>query len=182
MRDFIVICSAAGDRIRPQDPGFGRFDVIARCVNAALWTSHGLRDARISFWLAKAGKWLIFSPEMRKVNPDERSILLWIGKVLAGGNNPGITLAADAFEQRLQSMAPRKAYLLDEKGTAVAKVEIAEDAVFILGDHTGLEKEHREIIETALKPEAVSLGRQPYLSSHCIAYLNIELDHGQAAR
>jgi tRNA pseudouridine-54 N-methylase len=63
---------------------------------------------------------------------------------------------------------------LEEGGRNVADMELAENAVFVVGDHVGLPKNAERF---ALRfGEKISLGKQPYLASSCITIINYLLD------
>ena len=65
-------------------------------------------------------------------------------------------------------------YVLEEGGTNVAELDLAEDGVFVLGDHVGLP---RNVERFALRfGEKISLGKQPYLAASCITIINYLLD------
>ncbi|MBI2675005.1 MAG: hypothetical protein HYX24_00995 [Candidatus Aenigmarchaeota archaeon] len=175
MREFVLMAANAG---RPdiRDVTRERFDMIARCVNAAFWLSNGIRnDVRIHIYLGKMGKVVSFSSSIKRVSPDERSIVLWIDKVLKGIRNPGIDAVDISFEDFLKGMKNRHVYLLLEEGKDMEKAEIKADPVFVIGDHKGLEDDYLEILKKYC-PGTISLGRLSYLSSHCISFLNMWLD------
>ena len=53
-------------------------------------------------------------------------------------------------------------------------MDLADDAVFVLGDHVGLP---RNVERFALRfGEKISLGKQPYLAASCITIINYLLD------
>lgn len=176
MREFVLFTRENGKR-------FVRADLIARCVNAALWISHGLRKAKIHVVLAGAEppKVLSFGNEMRMVSPDERSIIGWADKVLHGRDNPGIRAEEKSFQQLVKEKAEegKALFLLHEKGEDIAEAELPEESVFILGDHIGLPKAE-ERFALRYKARKISLGSKPYLASHCISFINITMDRAQA--
>jgi tRNA (pseudouridine54-N1)-methyltransferase len=96
-------------------------------------------------------------------------------KVIAGKSHPGISKDKTSFEVLLKTQAQdRQVYVLEEGGKDIAEVELADNAVFVLGDHVGLPKK-AEIF--ALRyGEKVSLGKQPYLAASCITIINYLLD------
>lgn len=171
MREFIVYCTKASKPDSRNIPE-GRFDVIARCTNAALWTSHGLRESKIHFFLAPVSKIISFDPAIRQVSPDERSIAMWIDKILEGRTNPGISAENGTFEDLMRNFGNRNMYLMDEAGKDIAGCNPDENGVFILGDHDGIPEDVKEKITA----ERISIGPRSYLASHCISYINILLD------
>ena len=159
-------------------PGSGRVDLIARCVSSALWLSHSLRPATIhivSEGPSDPPKTITFTPGMKMVSPDERSIALWINKILSGGTNPGITAEKKSFQQLVKEYAGRPLYVLHEKGIDIQGVKIKSDPVFILGDHIGMPKK-LELYCNRFGAEKISVGPASYLASQCITYLNIHCD------
>ncbi len=180
MRDFILLSRTSPDKIDLNNLSFGRWDVIARCINSAVWVAHGLRPARIHAVLGAASppKTVVFDNNIRKVNPDEKNIAGWVKKVIEGtGENPGIFVAERSFQDVIKSFASgkRKFYILHEKGNDIKEVEIDENPVFVLGDHIGLPPKDEEFVKR-FDHELVSIGPRSYLASQCISYINIELD------
>ncbi len=181
MREFVLVAENAGWP-DTRDVTIGRFDVIARCVNAAFWLSNGIRrDVKIHIHLGKIAKTVSFSGSIKRVSPDERSIVLWIDKALKGIRNPGIDITDISFEGFLERIKKRDVYLLHEDGKDIEKVGIKNDPVFILGDHKGFGKEYLETSKKYCKG-IISLGKQSYLASHCISFLNMWMDRQMQAK
>ena len=68
----------------------------------------------------------------------------------------------------------KQIYVLEEGGADIAETKLAQDAVFVLGDHVGLPKKAESF---ALRfGEKISLGKQPYLAASCITIINYLLD------
>ena len=172
MREFVVYCTKASKPDTRNIPE-GRFDVIARCANSALWTSHGLREARIHFFLSPASRVLSVDNNIKQVSPDERSIVLWIDKVMNGRENPVICVEDMDFDGMMNGFQGRNVYLLDEGGEDVEGMELDEDGVFILGDHEGIPE---SVIKNITSAKKVSIGPRSYLASQCITFINILLD------
>ena len=62
----------------------------------------------------------------------------------------------------------------DEPLRILVKAEIAENPLFVLGDHVGLPRKAETF---ALRyGEKISLGKQPYLAASCITIINYLLD------
>jgi len=178
MRDFVLLSRTSSDRIELNNLSFGRWDVIARCINSAIWVAHGLRQATIRVVLGASNppKTVVFDSNIRKVNPDEKNIAGWIEKVLkAESENPGISVIEGSFQSVIKSMSDRKFYILHEKGKDISDVEFAENPVFVLGDHIGLPPRDEEFVQR-FGHELVSIGPNSYLASQCISFINIELD------
>lgn len=170
MREFIL-CTVAADDVDERNMTHNRYDMIARCVTAGLWVSHGLRKARVHIYLGKSGKVVTFTDKIKRVSPDERSIILWIKKALEGKRNEGITVKEQEFPEFIKSFG--KIYVLHEEGKDIMTEKIEEDAAFVVGDHHGFTEEQ----EACLKGyDRISIGRKSYLSSQCITFINIGLD------
>jgi tRNA pseudouridine-54 N-methylase len=89
--------------------------------------------------------------------------------------HPGIMVDRLGFESVMKDLANRApVYVLEERGEHVSRIDLADSAVFVLGDHVGLPKRAEGF---ALRyGKKVSLGRQPYLAASCITILNYLLD------
>jgi tRNA (pseudouridine54-N1)-methyltransferase len=96
-------------------------------------------------------------------------------KVIAGKPHPGISVDKTSFEALLKSEAQKhQVYILEEGGKNVVELELADDAVFVLGDHVGLPRNAERF---GLRfGEKISLGKQPYLAASCITIINYLLD------
>jgi tRNA (pseudouridine54-N1)-methyltransferase len=180
MREFLLLSRTTTDRIELNNLSFGRWDVLARCINSALWIAHALRPAKMHIVLGASSppKIVTFDPAIKKVNPDEKNIAAWIAKVIEGkSRNPGISVAEGSFQTAVRGFAEsgRKLFILHEKGKDIQDVELPEDPLFVLGDHIGL-PEKDEAFAKRFPHELVSIGPRSYLASQCISYINIELD------
>uniref|UniRef100_A0A7S4R7K0 Uncharacterized protein n=1 Tax=Ditylum brightwellii TaxID=49249 RepID=A0A7S4R7K0_9STRA len=67
----------------------GRVDVLARCVNAALWVSHGIRrDTTIFLMLFPQNLTVeIRGEDVKGLNPDERTMALYLQRTLLVGSS-----------------------------------------------------------------------------------------------
>ncbi len=178
MRDFVLLSRTSSDKVDLNNLSFGRWDVIARCINSAIWVAHGLRQARIHVVLGASDppKTVVFDSNIRKVNPDEKNIAGWVSKVLkAESENPGIAVEENSFQGVIKSFSGRKFYILHEKGKDISEIEFVENPVFVLGDHIGLPPRDEEFVQR-FDHELVSIGPNSYLASQCMSYINIELD------
>jgi tRNA (pseudouridine54-N1)-methyltransferase len=100
-------------------------------------------------------------------------------KVIAGKSHPGIKRSKTSFEALLKSKTENcKIYVLEESGKNITEAELADNAVFVLGDHVGLPKKAETF---ALRfGEKISLGKQTYLAASCITIINYLLDSQRA--
>ncbi len=194
MRHFLIIGHKAvtsGDYPLNDMPGSaGRMDILCRCVNNALFLSHGMRrDVQVHLLLLgepDPGKVIRFDGEkLRYLNPDERSSGSLIKKALA----------KNAFDNEVQSTLGvwlrrgELGTLLDEfKSKGIPMVYLREDgndirdvsasladAVFIMGDHMGVTENEEEMILSA-GARILSVGPLSLHSDHCTILVNNELD------
>ena len=158
----------------------GRLDIVQECIVASLFLSHGLRR-NVTFHTILNGPpnpplhIQINGETLYDVRTDVDTWQSILRKVIAGKNHPGITSSKTSFEALLKSKAEnRMVYVLEEGGKKITETLLADNAVFVLGDHVGLPKKAESF---ALRyGEKVSLGKQPYLAASCITVINYLLD------
>jgi len=158
----------------------GRLDIAYECIVASLFLSHGIRRD-VAFHAVLNGPpkpplhIKIDGESLYDVRTDVDTWQRILRKVIAGKPHPGITVDKTSFEALLKAEAQtRRVYVLEEGGENAAELELAEDAVFVLGDHVGLP---RNVERFALRfGEKISLGKQPYLAASCITVVNYLLD------
>ncbi len=181
MREYILF-----SRSGKTDPAFtglhdaGRLDIVHECVVASLFLSHGLRRD-VTFHAVLNGPSnpplhiQINGETLYDVRTDVDTWQSILRKVIAGKSHPGITTSKTSFEALLKSKAENHTiYVLEEGGKNIAETVLADNAVFVLGDHVGLPKKAETF---ALRyGEKISLGRQPYLAASCITIINYLLD------
>ena len=166
----------------------GRLDIIARSINAAFWLSNNIRR-NVVFHTILHGMpdppvYMRFEGEkMRKISPDERSIILFILKALEKTreneveSTPGVFVSRKNFEKFIEENRDKRIYLLMEDGKPMDDINFknGRDYLFILGDNLDLSEEEKQIaIEAGATP--VSIGKTSYLTSHCIVVINWYLD------
>ena len=180
-RQFILF-----SRLGKTDPSFhnlhdaGRLDITYECIVTSLFLSHGIRRD-VTFHAVLNGPPnppLHVKIEGEKLYDVRTDVDTWqqiLRKTLAGKPHPGIIVDKTSFEALLKSEAQtHQIYVLEEGGKNVAEVELADDAVFVLGDHVGLP---RNVERFGLRfGEKISLGKQPYLAASCITIINYLLD------
>jgi len=113
---------------------------------------------------------------LHDVRTDQQTWTSILKKVLSYKPHPGITTNKISFEALVKTKAAEKKaiYVLEERGNDISEVDIAENPVFILGDHVGLPKKAENY---ALRyGQKISLAKQPYLAATCITVLNYLLD------
>jgi tRNA (pseudouridine54-N1)-methyltransferase len=194
MKDFVIIGHKAlttGDFSLNDLPGAaGRMDILCRCINSALFLSHGMRrDINIHLVLLgepDPGKIVRFNGEqLRYLSPDERSSGSLIKKALEkdvtefeSQSTPGVWICRGGLEKLLAEFTAnnRCIYYLHEGGEDVRSTSVLpDDAVFILGDHMGVTEEEEIAIKTA-SSGTLSIGPLSLHSDHCIIIILNELD------
>jgi tRNA (pseudouridine54-N1)-methyltransferase len=182
MREFIFY-----SRLGRTDPSWpnlhdaGRLDITHECIVAALFLSHGLRR-NVVFHATLHGppnpplRIQIDGQALHDVRTDQQTWTDILKRILSYKPHPGITINKTSFEALVKANAAEKKpiYVLEERGTDISKVGIAENPVFILGDHVGLPQKAEDF---ALRyGQKISLAKQPYLAATCIVVLNYLLD------
>ena len=149
MRQFVVLGHDA-----PTDPDFslddlpggaGRLDVLCRCVSAALFRSHGIRE-NVQVWLVLGDEVTvrIDGSELRYMSPDERNVASLLRQAIEAKDQaighreaestPGIHVSKRGFEPVLDDI-DGTVVELHEDGTPLADLEPPENPVFVLSDH-----------------------------------------------
>lgn len=158
----------------------GRLDITYECIVASLFLSHGIRRD-VTFHAVLNGPpkpplhIRIDGEKLYDVRTDVDTWQQILRKVIAFKSHPGVSVDKTSFEALLKTEAQTsKVYVLEEGGTNVAEMELADNAVFVLGDHVGLPRNAERF---ALRfGEKISLGKQPYLAASCITVINYLLD------
>jgi tRNA (pseudouridine54-N1)-methyltransferase len=191
MRQFVVVGHDA-----PTTPDFslddiaggaGRLDVLCRCVSAALFLSHDVReDVRIHLVLGDEFTVTFDGARVRRVNPDERSTAALVRGALderreAIGHEPvetgpGVSLYRVGFSTTLDRLATDGTVVqLHENGDPVVDRPVPTDPVFVLSDHREFtESEADRLAEMA--DECVRLGPEPLHANHAITVAHNFLD------
>ncbi len=180
-REFILF-----SRLGKTDPSFhnlhdaGRLDIVYDCVVASLFLSHGLRR-NVVFHAVLNGPpnpplhIQIDGATLHDVRTDLDTWQSIFKKVITGKAHPGVTTSKTSFEALLKTKSKKICvFVLEEGGKDIAKVELPENCLFVLGDHVGLPKKVEAFVLRYGKK--ISLGKQPYLASSCITILNYVLD------
>jgi len=162
----------------------GRLDVVARCINAALWLSGDIRRNVVFHTVLHGGEQPVYirieGEKLRKVSPDERSISLFLKKALERMDSmeetsPGIFVYRRSFKEVVEENEDKKFYLLDERGEPIDNIKFEGTPFFFLGDNRDLTDEEKKFLVDK-GARKISLGSISYLSSHCIAVVNWWLD------
>ena len=152
-----------------------RMDLVARCVNAALWLDHAIRkNVEIIFHFSNNKVVKVKGNEIRQMRPDERNIASFFKHMLNGKKYPGIFLEEMSFYDLLKKFKSELIFILDKQGKDLSNYSRGhlESDVFVLGDDLGL----KEFPENEFAFKKLKIGPESYLTSHCISFLNIYLD------
>jgi tRNA (pseudouridine54-N1)-methyltransferase len=158
----------------------GRLDIVYECIVTSLFLSHGIRRD-VTFHAVLNGPpnpplhIQIDGSTVYDVRTDVDTWQQILRKVIAGKSHPGISVDKTGFEALLKKESQsHSVYVLEEGGKNIAETELADNAIFVLGDHVGLPKKAETF---ALRyGEKISLGKQPYLAASCITVINYLLD------
>lgn len=168
MRTFVIQLNHPLEPFELNNLTSARMDLVARCVNASLWLDHDIRRDVVVYFCFSNNVSVRIDGGVRNMNPDERNIASFFKYLQEGKTFPGISLHGIGFEDVMKEFVGRKKYALDINGKKVADIKLSKDAVFVLGDNIGLTKD--------VDADKISLGPKSYLTSHCIAILNVRLD------
>jgi tRNA (pseudouridine54-N1)-methyltransferase len=174
MRYFLIVSNTV-DTSKPLSlnslTGYGRLDVLCRCISAAFFLSDDFRkNVKLEIFFRKNGKNLeIDGNKVRGINPDERAIAGVLKRVFTGKKYPGIKFYKQSLEEFLKEHQP---IMLDVKGNQLYQ-ELYKYSSFLIGDQLGFLAEDKDLFAGL---EKMSLGPQMYLSSQTITILNYSLD------
>ncbi|MEF8851027.1 MAG: tRNA (pseudouridine(54)-N(1))-methyltransferase TrmY [Haloarculaceae archaeon] len=190
MRQFVVVGHDA-----PTTPDFslddlaggaGRLDVLCRCVSAALFLSHDVReDVRVHLVLADELTVVFDGSAVRRVNPDERSTAALVRDALeerreAIGHvpvetSPGVSLYRFGLATALDRLADGTVVQLHEDGDPVVERPVPTDPVFVLSDHRDFADSEAELLAEAAD-DRVRLGPRALHADHAITVAHNYLD------
>jgi tRNA (pseudouridine54-N1)-methyltransferase len=196
MREYIVVGHKArtdGNFNINDLPGSGgRMDILCRCVNSALFLSHDLRRDVIIYLVLLGepdtpGIVKFEGENVKYLNPDERSSGSLIKKALEKNaiprwreSTPGVWIRQGGFADLLQEVLTdeKRLFYLQEDGSDIRdefKENEPVDAVFVLGDHTGMMAEEETVIQD-LDAKTINVGPISLHADHCIILVNNEID------
>lgn len=161
-------------------------DIIARCINASLFLSHGMRRDVETFAVLLGEPnppvtIMVSGEKVRYLSPDERSPAALIKKALEKGapaageeeSTPGIYISKKNFSELIEGMD--NLIYLHEEGEDIKNVTLTGNETFVLSDHQNLTPEEEAALEKK-GAKKVSLGSVLYHADHCIVIVNHELD------
>lgn len=157
---------------------------MLRCVSSGLFLSHGFRnDSEVLIQLLgepDPPKLVRFvGPEIRGMNPDERSIAGLVKKALGVRiprgliKNPSDGIYIERKDVKEVLSGYENIIYLHEDGEDISGFEIPDNPLFVLGDDVGLTPELEELLGGASR---ISLGPEILHSNHCITLIHNKLD------
>ncbi|UNQ72567.1 hypothetical protein [Infirmifilum sp. NZ] len=158
----------------------GRMDVVARCAIYALWDL-GVPRRDAAFIAVLNGPpnppvTLFLRPA--NVELSEKALGSEILSALKGFSSTAETCRLDAAKLlvKVKEMGFKLALLI-ENGEDISRIPdlCGRKTAFVVGDHLGF-PDHFLRSSEKLVDVKISLGKTPYLASHCIAYVNDVLD------
>jgi tRNA (pseudouridine54-N1)-methyltransferase len=178
-RDFVFVSHEA-----PTDaefslndlPGAGRVDLLCRCVNAALLTSHGVREEATARLVIRDDEDVTVRFEgegVSGINPDERSIAGVVRAALEERTYYEVEARRGVYvaEKGLRGVLDEtegETVVLHEDGERALGVETPDDPVFVLSDHHEFTDEDTEAVEER-DARHVSLGPVAVHADHATA-------------
>lgn len=196
MRRFVIIghrAATTGDfKLDDIAGGAGRLDVLVRCVNSALFLSHGIRRDCEAYLVLQGGedapKTVVFRGESVKyLNPDERSTASLIRNALMKPlgeeeiqSTPGVYVSRRSLAQVLDELSAKgRIVYLREDGEDCRGYEFPGDPVFVLGDDRDPTPEEEALLESH-GPDRIRLGPLSLHANHCITIVQNEMDRREA--
>jgi len=173
--------------------GAGRLDNLVRCINAAFFLSHDIRKDTEVYLILQGGDDApktvrFYGPEMKYLNPDERSTASLIRNALLKKlgdeeirSTPGVFVSRRSFSDVMNGLSQRCRFIyLRENGTDVREYDFPEEPCYILGDDRDPTEEEEAIME-GFDYDRICLGPLSYHTNHCITVVLNEMDR-RAAR
>jgi len=193
MRQFIVVghdAPASADfTLDDLAGGAGRLDVLCRCVSAAFFLSHDIReDVRVALVLGDEYTVVFEGSDLRRLNPDERSTAALIRTALEGRERavgrqpvettPGVSIRRRDFEAALEAARNEGTVVqLHEEGDPVVDTPVPDEPVFVLSDHRDFTGAEADLLAD-VTDRRVRLGPEPLHANHAITVAHNYLDTG----
>jgi tRNA (pseudouridine54-N1)-methyltransferase len=191
MRQFVVVGHDA-----PTDPEFsiddlasgaGRLDLLCRCVGAALFLSHGIRDeVRVHLVLRDELVVTFDGATVRNARPDERTLAGLVRAAIEAREEaighrpaeaaPGVSVRTRGLEATLAELARDSTVVtLHEDGDPVVETAPPENPAFVLSDHRDFtDAEAATLADVA--DRRLRLGPERIHADHAVAVAHNYLD------
>ena len=164
----------------------GRLDVLCRCVSAALFVSHGIReDAAVHLVVRDALTVTVDGGTVRRLNPDERSTAARIRDALDAQDgaighmpaeaSPGVEIRRMGLRDVLDELVDGTLVRLHEAGDPVVEFDPPADPTFVLSDHRDLSDDEADVVDSRAD-ERIRLGPIPLHADHAITVAHNYLD------
>lgn len=185
MRRFLLVLHGArsdADFSVNDLPGNGRMDIGARFLNAALLTSHGVREDVEAFLVLKGEPQppltlKFVGRRLQGMHPDERSIGGFVRTNIRSfeqrtvSANRGVTVKRQGIAEVLDEH-DAEPVMLHADGDDMAE-GVPDEPLFVLGDHEGFSEEELAALADA---RTVSVGPGGYQAQQVAAFLNVWMD------
>lgn len=161
-------------------------------MNSAFFLSHGFRKDSELFLILQGGEDApktirFYGPELRYLNPDERSTASLIRNALVKKfdreemkSSPGVYVSRKGFSEIMEMLSETSQFIyLKEDGKEIREFEFPENPCYILGDDKDPTPEEEEII-SKYPSEKICIGPQSLHADHCIIIAMNEFDRRQA--
>lgn len=169
--------------------GAGRLDVLVRCVNSAFFLSHDLRKDSEIYLVMEGGldapkTVRFYGPELKYLNPDERSTASLIRNALLKKprdktevrSTPGVYISKMSFSDVMEKLSQTCRFIyLREDGTDVREYDFPKEPCYILGDDRDPTEEEEEIM-SQYPYDKICLGPVSYHANHCMVIVLNEMD------
>jgi tRNA (pseudouridine54-N1)-methyltransferase len=176
----------------------GRWDLLARCAQSALFVSHDLRrDTELVLVLlgppSPPKTIRVLGALVQRLNPDERSTVALLSRALelplppSGAevmSTQGVYVSRADLLVALGEPGARRLVLLDESGRHGGPERLPEaagqDPTFVIGDDRGLTGDQLDALRARGAVE-LSIGPVSLHADHCIVVVHNLLDRAGAA-
>jgi tRNA (pseudouridine54-N1)-methyltransferase len=173
----------------------GRLDILLRTINSSFLLSNGIRR-NVTLYLVLQGEpdapisICLKGPELRYLNPDERSTGALIRQALLTKgiseewkrSTPGIYIAKREYDDLLMELiaSGKRPVYLHETGVPLSEANFPNEngLLFLLGDQFDLtEEEEQRLQEISENPVGkISLGPEILHTDHCVILIHNALD------
>lgn len=183
-RDFVLVAHEAptdADFSLDNLPGAGRLDLLCRCINAALLTSHGVRENTTAHLVIRSGDRDITvrfeGARVQGLNPDERSIAGVVRAALDERTyheveaSRGVYVAERSLAETVNT-TDGETVVLHENGEEGYDAP-TEEPTFVVSDHRDFDDEDLSAVRDARR---ISLGPVALHADHATAVAHNRCD------